>query len=63
MGPQPDPEAVNSGFYVDWGTPDTETPREPVAVTGEPDATTPDEEWDTEPAWGRSRRSPSPTAA
>ena len=52
----PDPEAVNTGFYVDWGTPETTLPADDTdtdasawdtSAAWEP--TTP--EWETTPAW------------
>ncbi len=42
---EPDPEAVNTGFYVDWGTPETQLPTDETETTVEPPA------WDTTAAW------------
>ena len=43
---EPDPEAVSTGFYVDWGTPETEPAQPEAAETSAP-------AWDAEPqpAW------------
>jgi transcriptional regulator with XRE-family HTH domain len=44
---EPDPEAVSTGFYVDWGTPETELPRKLETSDGDAPATG----WDAEPTW------------